>query len=110
MMSAATQPLQDWIAQQLAPGAQVQMRLRGNILHVLCETPHSLHQAGATSRLVDALLAASSGTDIITATYPQVYQLYIYSRRLGQSKPDWTAPIYLNRLERHQAQLHEYAG
>jgi hypothetical protein len=103
--SASPKPLNDWIAQHLAPTAHVQMRLRGNILHVLCETPHSLHQAGAISRVVDALIDDPAGTDIITQTYPQVYQLYIYSRRLGETKPDWTAPIYLNRLEKHQAQL-----
>lgn len=101
--------LNEWIAQHLAPNASVQMRLRGNILHVLSETPHSLHQAGAMSRLVEALLEHSQGIAIVTNEFPQVYQLYIYSRRLGEAKPDWTAPIYLNRLERHQAQLRERA-
>lgn len=108
--SASPPPLNDWIAQHLAPNAHVQMRLRGNILHVLSETPNSLQQTGAVARLVDALLEDSTGTDIITQSYPQVYQLYIYSRRVGETKPDWTAPIYLNRLEKHQAQLQYRAG
>ena len=56
------------------------------------------------SRLVDALLDESPGTRIVTDPYPQVYQLYIYNRRSGQTKPDWTAPLYLNRLERHRSQ------
>ena len=103
--SASSPLLNDWIAQHLAANALVQMRLRGNILHVLSETPNPLHQTGAMTRLVDALIADSPGTDIITQSYPQVYQLYIYSRQLGETKPDWTAPIYLNRLEKHQAQL-----
>ncbi|NER81687.1 MAG: hypothetical protein F6K42_19425, partial [Leptolyngbya sp. SIO1D8] len=103
--SSSSQSLSDWIAQYLAPNAQVQVRLRGNILHVLCETPHRLHQAGAMSRMVDALLDEKTGSRIITDTYVQVYQLYIYSRQIGQTKPDWTAPLYLNRLERHKAQL-----
>ncbi|MGF1458176.1 MAG: hypothetical protein ACFBSG_04045 [Leptolyngbyaceae cyanobacterium] len=100
----------DWVAQQLAPNAHVQMRLRGNVLHVLSETPHPLHQTGAVSRLVDALLEQPQGQDVIAETYPQAYQLYIYSRQVGQARPDWTAPIYLNRLERHQTQLHQQAG
>ncbi len=95
----------EWIAQHLASNAVVQMRLRGNILHVLVETPVPLHQAGAMTRLVDALLAEPPNNNIVVCTYPQVYQLYIYSRRQGEAKPDWTAPIYLNRLDKHQAQL-----
>ncbi|MEM9767552.1 MAG: DUF1574 domain-containing protein [Cyanobacteria bacterium P01_D01_bin.71] len=107
---AADQSLSDWVAHQLAPSAQVQMRLRGNVLHVLSETPQPLHQSGAIARLVDALIAHPLGAAAITAVYPQAYQLYIYSRQVGKSQPDWTAPIYLNRLERHQAQLHHQAG
>ncbi|MEL6383239.1 MAG: hypothetical protein AAFQ89_12470, partial [Cyanobacteria bacterium J06626_18] len=99
-----SQSLNDWIAQRLASSAKVQVRLRGNILHVLCETPNTLHRAGAMSRMVDALLDEAPGTRVVTDVYPQVYQLYIYNRRSGQSKPDWTAPLYLNRLERHRSQ------
>jgi hypothetical protein len=47
------------------------------------------------------------GEDPITAAYPQVYQLYVYSRQNGHTKPDWTMPIYLNRLERHRSQLQQ---
>lgn len=109
-ITSASRPLNEWIAQHLAPNAHVQMRLRGNILHVLSETPNTLHQAGAVSRLVNALVDNPTGTDVITQSYPQVYQLYIYSRRLGETKPDWTAPIYLNRLEKHQSQLQYQAN
>lgn len=106
----AAQSLNDWIAQQLAPNAQIQMRLRGNILHVLCETPNLLHQTGAMARLVDGLVSNPTYQDKIAEVYPQVYQLYIYSRRIGEAKPDWTAPIYLNRLEQHQTQLQHQGG
>jgi len=110
-MPPASEPsLSHWLAQQLAPNARVQMRLRGNVLHVLAETPHPLHQSGAISRLVDALIAHPAGPELITAVYPQAYQIYIYSRQAGKSQPDWTAPIYLNRLERHQAQLQQRVG
>ncbi|MEO1095595.1 MAG: DUF1574 domain-containing protein [Cyanobacteria bacterium J06638_28] len=103
--NAAVRPLDEWMAQHLAPAAQVQMRLRGNILHVLCETPNTLHKAGAIARLVEGLLQDTAEVNRIHQAYPQVYQLYLYNRRQGQAKPDWAAPIYLNRLERHQSQL-----
>ena len=102
--ASSAQSLNDWIAQRLASRAQVQVRLRGNILHVLCETSNTLHQAGAMSRLVEALLDEPRGVRVVTEPYPQVYQLYLYNRRVGQTKPDWSAPLYLNRLERHRAQ------
>ncbi|WP_008319065.1 hypothetical protein [Leptolyngbya sp. PCC 6406] len=98
--------LPDWLSQQVLLGqpGQVQVRLRGNILHVLCETEQPLPQVKALAHLVSALLEPTQG-DAITRTYPQVYQLYVYSRCIGDRSPAWTAPIYLNRLERHQAQL-----
>ena len=98
--------LVDWLGQYLAPktAVNVQVRLRGNILHVLCETPQPLVQVSALTRLVAALMDPAE-CQVVTQTYPQVYQLYIYSRQQGAKQPDWAAPIYLNRLERHQAQL-----
>ncbi|NJN21310.1 MAG: hypothetical protein HC812_09100 [Leptolyngbya sp. RL_3_1] len=98
--------LTDWLGQQLAPAtaADVQVRLRGNILHVLCETPQPLVQVSALTRLVTVLLDPTE-CQVVTQAYPQVYQLYIYSRQQGAKQPAWAAPIYLNRLARHQAQL-----
>jgi hypothetical protein len=103
-ITAASLP--DWLAQYLLQGqpGQVQVRLRGNILHVLCETAAPLAQVQALAQLVSALLDPHHGEPIASA-YPQVYQLYVYSRQQGDRRPSWTAPIYLNRLERHQAQL-----
>jgi hypothetical protein len=86
------------------PAAEVHIKLRGNILHVLCETQESINQSAVLLQLVRSLLDAGQES-LLHQTYPQVYQLYIYSRLTGQPNPDWTAPIYLNRLERHLAQL-----
>ncbi len=85
-------------------GAELHTKLRGNILHVLCETQEPIHQSSVLLQLVRDLLGAGQDS-LLKQTYPQVYQLYIYSRLTGQPTPDWTAPIYLNRLERHLAQL-----
>jgi hypothetical protein len=87
-----------------ASTADVHIKLRGNILHVLCETPEPINQSAVLLHLVRALLDAGQNS-LLKQTYPQVYQLYVYSRLTGNPSPDWTAPIYLNRLERHLAQL-----
>ena len=85
------------------PEAELHIKLRGNILHVLCETGLALDQSAVLLKLVRSLL--ETGEPLVRQHYPQVYQLYVYSRQTGNSTPAWTAPIYLNRLERHLAQL-----
>ncbi|MGF1519886.1 MAG: DUF1574 domain-containing protein [Nodosilinea sp.] len=93
-----------WLKESMGlPGAELHLKLRGNILHVLCETPASLEQSAVLLKLVRSLL--EDGADRVRQHYPQVYQLYVYSRQTGNPSPDWTAPIYLNRLERHLTQL-----
>ncbi|MBE9138981.1 DUF1574 domain-containing protein [Nodosilinea sp. LEGE 07088] len=93
-----------WLQEAMGlPTAELHVKLRGNILHVLCETPAALDQAAVLLKLVRSLL--EGGDELVRQHYPQVYQLYLYSRLDNVPTPDWTAPIYLNRLERHLAQL-----
>ncbi|MBD0267361.1 MAG: DUF1574 domain-containing protein [Cyanobacteria bacterium Co-bin8] len=94
-----------WLQQIVGtPAAKLHIKLRGNILHLLCETPEALEQAPVLLNLVRGLLDPQ-GAALIKQAYPQVYQIYLYSRAVGNPVPAWTAPIYLNRLERHLAQL-----
>ncbi|ASC69423.1 hypothetical protein XM38_003500 [Halomicronema hongdechloris C2206] len=105
MHPAPATGLVTWFHQALdQPELELRLKLRGNILHVLCETPESLPQAPLLLRLVRALLR-QGGVQLIQQLYPHVYQLYLYHRVTAQEQPDWTAPLYLNRLERHLAQL-----
>lgn len=94
-----------WLQQVMGvPAADLHIKLRGNILHILCETPAALEQTPTLLNLVRGMLEPQE-TSFIKQAYPQVYQLYVYNRVAGQPVPAWTAPIYLNRLERHLAQL-----
>lgn len=94
-----------WLQQVMGvPAAELHIKLRGNILHLLCETPEPLDQGPVLLSLVRGLMEPQ-GTEVIKQAYPQVYQIYLYNRRVGQPVPAWTAPLYLNRLERHLAQL-----
>ncbi|MEL6472032.1 MAG: DUF1574 domain-containing protein [Cyanobacteria bacterium J06623_4] len=89
--------------------ADIQVRLRGNILHVLCEAPEqALPRDFVLMRLVRSLLQPDV-KDRFETEFPQVYQVYVYSRQAQQRKPAWSAPIYLNRLERHLDRLVESA-
>ena len=94
-----------WLNQAInQPEAELQVKLRGNVLHILCETPTSARREAIALNLVKSLLNEEFKS-LLTNDYPQIYQLYLYNRLPGQHKPEWTAPIYLNRLERHLAQL-----
>jgi hypothetical protein len=101
----STSDILAWLKESLeCPGAELHTKLRGNILHLLCETSEPLDQGTVLLKLVRALLDDRDQGRLQQA-YPQVYQIYLYSRLVGQAKPEWTAPLYLNRLERHLAQL-----
>ena len=104
-LNVAAANVLDWLKDSMGiPMAELHTKLRGNILHVLCETSEPLDQSAVLLKLVRTLLDAD-GHSLVQQHHPQVYQLYLYSRRTGEQHPDWTAPIYLNRLERHLAQL-----
>lgn len=102
-LSQLSARLQKAIAQ---PQAKLQLKLRGNILHILCITPAPLEQETMLLRLVQALLGSDFKT-LLSDRYSKIYQFYIYSRSSEQAEPDWSAPLYLNRLEKHLVQLTE---
>ncbi len=91
------------------PGTGIQVRLRGNILHVLCESDQvELPRDYVLMRLVRSLLEPEV-KERFESEFPQVHQVYVYSRH-SQPKPVWSAPIYLNRLERHLERLVQSAA
>ncbi|MGB3298994.1 MAG: hypothetical protein WBA76_12040 [Phormidesmis sp.] len=101
------------------PAAAIQVRLRGNILHVLCESSQGLEPGAkppeqravlprevVLMRLVRSLLEPAV-KDRLADDFPQIHQIYVYSRRAQATKPVWSAPIYLNRLDQHLERLVE---
>ena len=84
----------------------LRLKLRGNILHVYAQSATGLDREYVLLRLVRSLLDPDRKTSLLKE-FPQIYQLYFYSGRADKQKPDWSTPIYLNRLERHLEQLVE---
>ena len=81
-------------------------KLRGNILHVYAQSADGLDREYILLRLVRSLLDPDRKAAVLK-DFPQIYQLYFYSGRAEGQQPDWSTPIYLNRLERHLQQLVE---
>lgn len=123
-----------WLQQSLlddkdAFGTRVRVRLRGNILHVLCESARpGLVREVVALRLVRSLLERAKQTvepvkgksvdsqidgqtnipARLAADFTNIYQIYLYSRELPAAKPVWGTPIYLNRLEQHLERLEQW--
>jgi len=84
---------------------EVQIKLRGNILHALCQSSQSdLVRDDVLMRLVRSLMQPDVKARFETE-FPKIHQIYVYNRRTQDAKPIWSAPVYLNRLTRHLERL-----
>jgi hypothetical protein len=85
-------PASQWAAAALGlPEVQVQARLRGNHLHILCEAPACPSQELVTARFKGAI----EQTDL-TRLLPdgaKIYQLFLCGRKLGSRQNDWTVRL-----------------
>ncbi|MEM1238847.1 MAG: DUF1574 domain-containing protein [Cyanobacteria bacterium P01_H01_bin.26] len=84
----------------------LKLKLRGNILHIYAQSADGIDRDYVLLRLVRSLLDPKHKAELLK-DFSQIYQLYFYSGRPGNAQPDWSMPIYLNRLERHLEQLVE---
>ena len=94
-------PLVQWIVRSIGiAGVQIRARLRGNDLHILCEGTPCPEAAIAVTGLVYALKETPLET-FIPADQPQIYQIFLYGRKLKGKQPAWMERIYLNQLDRY---------
>jgi hypothetical protein len=105
LSSTDPQSLVAWLYQAIGlQQVQIQTRLRGNHLYVLCEGKVCPSQALVLSKTVRAL-AKTDVQRFIPPNQPQIYQVVLYGRSLGQPRPQWAEVIYLNQLDRHLEKL-----
>jgi hypothetical protein len=87
--SAASQ----WAQKSLGlPEVQLQVRLRGNHLHILCEAAQCPSQELVTARFTDAI-AQTDLTKLQPRDRPPIYQLFLCGRKLGARQNDWTVRL-----------------
>ena len=96
--SAASQ----WAQKSLGlPEVQLQVRLRGNHLHILCEAAQCPSQELVTARFTNAI-AQTDLTKLQPPDRPQIYQLFLCGRKLGSRQNDWTVRLDCSSQHRQQ--------
>jgi len=88
-----------WAQDRIGPeGGKVKVRVRGNILHILCESaPHAPSPEWVISRLQEGLCETALET-LLPADQPPIYQVWIYGRVSGPNYPEWTKQLDLSTL------------
>ncbi|MFB2970001.1 DUF1574 domain-containing protein [Aerosakkonema sp. BLCC-F183] len=93
--------LEQWVNRAIRiAGMQVRVRIRGNKLHILCEGRECPDRQTTVTQLVLAMSAANID-DLLAGERPKLAQAFLYGRKLGEKRPDWTEPIDLNHLNRY---------
>ncbi|MGB3512949.1 MAG: hypothetical protein WBA93_27790 [Microcoleaceae cyanobacterium] len=86
-------PLGDWAQEALGlPEVQVQVRLRGNHLHILCEAEKCPEMDLALAQFSQALSQIDIES-LLPPDQPRIYQMFLCGRTLGRRRPDWTVKL-----------------
>ncbi|MGC9528183.1 MAG: hypothetical protein ACP5D7_21830 [Limnospira sp.] len=71
---------------------QVQTRLRGNHLHVLCEAPRCPPEKRVVSDFESALKRTRLES-LLPPDAPKIYKIFLCGRSAGAKRPDWTVKL-----------------
>ncbi|MCJ8278818.1 MAG: DUF1574 domain-containing protein, partial [Rivularia sp. ALOHA_DT_140] len=95
------QSLAQWVSQATGINSiGVKVRLRGNDLHILCESPSGPPRWNTLSDLLKAL--QQTDLDALTKSeQPSIYQVFVYGKKKGEKRPQWCHKVYLNQLDKH---------
>ena len=86
------------------PGVCLRVRLRGNNLHILCESRQSLEAQTIVNCLIDALKVQEGEDAFPSDPGNPVDQIVIYGRIVGQPRPEWIKQI---RIKSHPNPEHQ---
>ncbi|MBE9146627.1 hypothetical protein IQ236_25870, partial [Planktothrix mougeotii LEGE 06226] len=90
--------LTQWAEQAIGlADVQVQIRLRGNHLHILCESVVSPDEKIVTSHLSQTLTHTKL-TALLPPNQP-IYKIFLSGRSIGAKRPDWTVKLEYTELQ-----------
>lgn len=99
-MTEKPSQLTKWAEKALGlPEVLVQVRLRGNQLHILCEAELCPREDYSVARFSQALAASDIESllpDRKSATGSRIYQIFICGRASSDRRPDWTVKLDTN--------------
>ncbi len=95
------QSLAQWVSQATGINSLgVKVRLRGNDLHILCESNGCPPRWDTLSDLLKAL--QQTDLDALTKReQPSIYQVFVYGKKKSEKRPQWCHKVYLNQLDKH---------
>ncbi len=97
--------LTQWAGAALGlPEVQVQVRLRGNHLHILCEAAECPPQRLVVAKYSEAL-SVTDLEKLLPRNLPRIYQVFLCGRRLGARQNNWTVRLECNSSNRNQQPL-----
>jgi len=101
------QSLAQWVSQATGINSLgVKVRLRGNDLHILCES-----QSGpARWQTLSDLLQALQQTDLdalVKSEQSSIYQVFVYGKKKSEKRPEWCHKVYLNQLDKHLEEVNQ---
>lgn len=77
------------------PGVYLRVRLRGNSIHVLCQSDRILDGKDIANRLLQAINAQEGRGKFPINRETPIYQMIIYGRSDNNDRPDWIEQIQL---------------
>lgn len=94
--------LAQWVYRVISqPGVSLRVRLRGNNLHILCESRQRLEAKTIANRLIKALKVQDEAAKFPIDPGNPVYQIIIYGRTVGRDRPDWVKQIRIKSPQSH---------
>lgn len=91
------------------PEVCLRVRLRGNNLHILCESRQGLEAKTIVNRFIKALKVQEGRDSFPINSGNPIYQIIIYGRTLGQERPAWIKQIRIKPPSSHEAKA-SFAG
>lgn len=112
---SSNQPtLQAWVHQAISNSftkrvkSRLRLRLRGDNLHILCETSENVESKPIIETLVTAIQGQSEPLSLLTSHPEQkIARLIVYGRTSGKHEPDWLETIVLDEIRQLSPQSKE---
>ncbi|MBW4575369.1 MAG: DUF1574 family protein [Aphanothece sp. CMT-3BRIN-NPC111] len=89
---------------------RLRTRLRGNNLHILCESTQCPEAAKVLPKFLRALKATNGIAGLPIDLGQPIYHVILYGRTLNRQRPDWVEAIDVHQLDRHLERWHQPSG